>query len=989
MTFRLTLSLFLFVSFLFPTYLLQGQTDSAFIHQINTDTLLVPKIVQANELGAQGKVKDYALACDTVLMTIQEKYGEKNRVFIEWKINKAIALLYYGDYSNSNGHCEELVPLVTSVSGYHSEDMVNLLNLRGVLSRRQGQISAAKDFYEEAIKVGQEVMAPEDLIMGSLYNNLALVLEKTGNYYEALPLYKSSLENARLAVGEEDAEYAARLDNLTNLYWHLGKLDSLIYFRRKVVNIAERTLGPKHYLYSRYLFNLATEYQRLDMSKEALDLFNRSKEIFAAQLDTVQFEYADRQKCVAFALNRLGRYEEALQCLQIAIDINTALNDKENIRAAEYLTSLGSIHAAAGQSNEAIAAYKKAIQSFEDMEQTDVYWYPSALLALGNHYMEKGQFAKAKKQLELALAFFKIPARKEQAFYLEVLQPLAYSEAALGHEERALVLMDTIHFLRKEYHLPPLKYFSAKEQLGLVQDLSYWRQRFESYLDRASRPQKMVNIGFENSILSKELIRLNQGEVLSQLNQSDSPTLVADFKEWLQLKATLGEQYRIPLEDRISSFDSLLRKANVLESQLARTASSFRTAHETIDWKQIHAKLSAGEAILNITHYQGIDDRGGRTEEEYYVAYLLKSSHEVPIRIPLFEKSELSNIKAIRKLYSPSTSMGLNKLIWQNLAPHLEDISTIYYSPAGLFHRLNLGAIPVEGGEILADIFQIQMVSNLRAFKQGNTDQFKQTALIYGNIKYDPQGFSGSKLESSSIEENIGRTALEEVGINQYRSGDSQNWPQLPWTARETKNISEILDQNGLRVKVKEHFQATEESVKQLSGTSPRVLHFATHGYFFDDPSSNSKNGFRTSDHPLIRSGLILAGANAAWQGEALQQKKEDGILTAYEVSQLDLSQTELVVLSACDTGLGVIQGDEGVFGLQRAFKLAGVKNIIMSLWNVKDRQSMEFMTAFYQEWLEKNQDIPTAFQAAQRKLRTQYATPFNPFLWAGFVLVH
>jgi len=179
---------------------------------------------------------------------------------------------------------------------------------------------------------------------------------------------------------------------------------------------------------------------------------------------------------------------------------------------------------------------------------------------------------------------------------------------------------------------------------------------------------------------------------------------------------------------------------------------------------------------------------------------------------------------------------------------------------------------------------------------------------------------------------------------------------------------------------------------------SPRVLHLATHGFFFPDPEKTSamfetsptlgaaEPVFKISDHPMIRSGLLLAGGNHAWAtGKPLREGMEDGILTAYEISQMNLANTELVVLSACETGLGDISGNEGVYGLQRAFKIAGVKYLIMSLWQVPDKQTSLLMTIFYKKWIEENMAIPEAFRAAQKELRE---AGLDPYQWAGFVLV-
>ena len=143
---------------------------------------------------------------------------------------------------------------------------------------------------------------------------------------------------------------------------------------------------------------------------------------------------------------------------------------------------------------------------------------------------------------------------------------------------------------------------------------------------------------------------------------------------------------------------------------------------------------------------------------------------------------------------------------------------------------------------------------------------------------------------------------------------------------------------------------------------------------------------FSRSQNPLIRSGLLLSGANESWEsGKLAGDGQEDGILTAYEISQMNLSNTELVVLSACETGLGDVQGNEGVYGLQRAFKIAGAKYIIMSLWKVPDKQTADLMTRFYSHWIEQGQNIPEAFKAAQKEVREMDS---DPYLWAGFVLL-
>ena len=183
---------------------------------------------------------------------------------------------------------------------------------------------------------------------------------------------------------------------------------------------------------------------------------------------------------------------------------------------------------------------------------------------------------------------------------------------------------------------------------------------------------------------------------------------------------------------------------------------------------------------------------------------------------------------------------------------------------------------------------------------------------------------------------------------------------------------------------------ATEEKFKAFDGKSPQVLHVATHGFFLDEKSKNDLHNdpggiaFKAQANSMFRSGLVLAGGNETWNNETVSEGTEDGILTAYEIAQLDLSNTNLVVLSACNTALGDIQNNEGVIGLQRAFRMAGVKQLMMSLWRIPDKQTTELMTLFYRNWL-GGQSTTEALRSAQLKIKEKFS---SPYYWAGFVLV-
>jgi CHAT domain-containing protein len=224
----------------------------------------------------------------------------------------------------------------------------------------------------------------------------------------------------------------------------------------------------------------------------------------------------------------------------------------------------------------------------------------------------------------------------------------------------------------------------------------------------------------------------------------------------------------------------------------------------------------------------------------------------------------------------------------------------------------------------------------------------------------------------------------------QTRSSNKNVWVNLSGTAEEVKNIKQLFDANKIKTRVFNQKIASEENLKALNGNSPQILHIATHAFFLPEADNRKKeegdvqlNTYTLAEDPLLRSGLILAGGNYAWDGNTPVEGVEDGIATAYEISQLDLSNTELVVLSACETALGDVKGSEGVFGLQRGFKMAGVKNMIISLWEVPDKETAELMSTFYSYRL-KGKSISEAFRQSQADVRKKY----SPLYWAAFVLV-
>jgi CHAT domain-containing protein len=397
------------------------------------------------------------------------------------------------------------------------------------------------------------------------------------------------------------------------------------------------------------------------------------------------------------------------------------------------------------------------------------------------------------------------------------------------------------------------------------------------------------------------------------------------------------------------------------------------------------------------------------TDSIVYSAFVVSKSCKYPKYIPLFEQKQLNallqrnhtehdSIQA-RKLNKQYTDSAIADLFLKPLQNELQNITTIYLSPAGLGHQINFGALPVSDNQMLGGKYALHLLgstTSLIDFKPSTINKKENTELLlYGDIDY-------GKTNAIKQEFNDESTLSAQINFNESNTrGVSDSFGNLGGTLKEINKIADLAKEKGLQFAQIQQADATEESIKALDGRStPYILHLATHGFFFPDPkvtlpnfnttliNESLGNGnrdvvFKSSEDPMMRSGLVLAGANKYWNKPIEKLTTDDGILTASEISNLDLSACQLVVLSACETGLGDINGSEGVFGLQRAFKMAGVKNIIMSLWKVPDAQTSELFECFYNECF-AGKTIHEAFQTAQSKMKAKY----SPYYWAGFVLL-
>ena len=353
-------------------------------------------------------------------------------------------------------------------------------------------------------------------------------------------------------------------------------------------------------------------------------------------------------------------------------------------------------------------------------------------------------------------------------------------------------------------------------------------------------------------------------------------------------------------------------------------------------------RLKPKEAVIEF----GYDE----DEEQYYALILNGSSQELSIeQIPeSWLNSELKKGMVYRNPIFCTSLMSY-------FEPHVSNCDVIYYSPFGLFNTINLDAV-CRQTEFHHSFLAI---SSSRLLCHQIPDKDYKTAALFGGLIYGTG---------------------KEIKIDSTRTG----WNSLLYSKEEVDRISKTMKSGNCDAILYSGTNGTENVVKDLSHNSPDIIHFATHGFFIEDGASNPYYDENILIKTMNRSGLILSNGQRAWLGNSVPKGQEDGVLLAGEIAMLDLAKTDIVSLSACNTGQGVITS-EGVFGLQRAFKKAGVQTIIMSLWKVQDKVAMEFMDCFYSA-LFQGKSKRQSFDIAQKFVIKNYGD--DPYYWAPFIMM-
>lgn len=882
----------------------------------------------------------------------------------------------------------------------------------------------AEGYFNQELSIWKRTKGTENPdYAGALTMMAQMYYYNIGNYAKAEALYLEAKGILERTVGKMDNDYGATVEGLADLYDVMGEHEKSEAYYEEYLSILEHNEGKENLSYAHCLNNFAELYKDMGNLKKAKMLVLESKSIRDKLVGKESYEYGSSLNNVAEVEYELGNYKEAEKLLLESLPVMERQLGKEHADYAWGELDLAKVYKKLKNYDSAESLFLHVLGIYDKTYGKHHHSYLSVLPYLAGVYYKKGKTAEAERVYLEYLSSWEELLGKENSGYLSALKNLSELYWKAGKWEDARRYMLEANDIEKKLLLKASKHLSEQELEMFIKEYSSGQNRVLSFARLKKGGE--ADVCYDDIVFYKGFM-LNAVVQKGKLAGRDS-TAAALFRQLKTLENRLSVEYAKPIDKRIE-VPEMEEKVNGLEKELARKVAGFGDDSRQVTWKDVQASLKPGEAAIEFVRYRFKNPKS--TDTILYAAILLLPSLPSPIFISLCDEKALGTLLEskgalradyVNDLYSYA-SRGINpvdaarkslaELIWMPIQKELDialgsgKLTRIYYAPSGLLHRLNLGAIAIapqeEDGGTLADKFNLVQLKSTRQLAVPETHEYlNNEAVLYGGVEFDPDSslFQNNTLAYTETNATRGQATpdssywLAARGLENIGS----SWNYLPGTEREVNALEKILIQAGVQTTLTKSHSATEESFKTIgSGArpSPRILHLATHGYFFPDAKDNSSEKddedqasvFESAENPMLRSGLLLAGANAAWSsGQAPKPGMEDGILTAYEISQLNLSNTELVVLSACETGLGDIHGNEGVYGLQRAFKIAGVKYLIMSLWQVPDKQTGELMKAFYQKWLVEKMSVPEAFHAAQQAMRERFV---DPYVWAGFVLM-
>ena len=806
----------------------------------------------------------------------------------------------------------------------------------------------------EALNIRKSVLGINHPDYALSLNNLGSIYSDIGDYKQAEKYYLEALEIRRSSLGVNHPGYAVSLHNLGTYYSAIGNYKKAEMYYLEALEIRKASFGVNHPVYAISLSNLGTLYSEVGNSPKAEKYYLKALELYKSSIGTHNIEYAQLVDNLGGYYLSITDYDKSKKFHIEALEIRKAIFGTKHPDYALSLNNLGVVYSYEKEYAIAEKYYLEALNIQKSVLGINHIHYVSSLDNVGKNYLEQGYPKKAFSYLARA---FKIQKESFEA-------SLHY----MTEEEREAYWKTKQHRFNNLYPTFAYKYHFSNPSIS--------------------------TFAYDNELFRKGLLLSSSNIIRQSILESNDSRLIEQWNELVGIKQVIMNlEEKDPTSTNLAHYKN---QADSLEKIVTKSSAIFRETkqQQSITWDSIQQYLNPDEVAIEYFIAPLNED------STMYCALLLRHDSQYPELIPLCEEKEIVNCLSQNRtndIYTFDTnSKTIFNLIWDKILPQIHEGETIYFSPAGLLHQIAIENIPYDQTHSMSDVYTMVRLSSTREIVKKDKNIKHHTATIYGGIFYDVD-------KTSLLAESRNYDTEDMFAYRSISSTLPNRGPvlYLPGTKKEAETIHSLLNSNNITSTLYTASEANEESFKSLSGKHRNILHIGTHGFYWEDTTARKQDYFsqriqlqmlgdnqlqKPTIDPLTRCGLLFAGSNIALSGHSndLPEGVQDGILTAKEISLMDLRDADLVVLSACETAKGDITS-EGIFGLQRAFKMAGVQTIIMSLWKVNDQATQMLMTEFYTNWISKNQSKREAFKNAQNTVRAKFE---EPEYWAGFILL-
>lgn len=855
--------------------------------------------------------------------------------------------------------------------------------------------------YRKAIEWGDKaidvlISLPLDTLnldfLARAYGNVSTALHLTGEHDLANQYREKSL-TIRRSVGDgmTTLNYEQYLLKLANNYFEEENYPKALLYGIEVANIYEKKYKENsnnygcHYIQA--LTNLCAYYTKMSQTdnavkygKLALNLIEKG----GCEDNSIK-NYVYNNLAAALISN--GQNDEGINILGLllkAVEIDSLKNEDLLITSRQLLAD--SYLYVKKDTLKAIDLYKhnlKIIESNFAIGKEDMSNYTTVLFSLyqanklrdrniAMQYLNKLINIQKEWNGEESIAYANLLLEYINDTWVETLISKKDVDILMNYVQKASIIIKR-HYNNAIYNM------SGNLRKG------YW-QRYENLFTWLIPTISILNteasnsLAYDAALFYKGILLTSEKELKDVILSSNDSSLVNVYNEYIRNKSHLEEEY-----NHVSSsfvIDSLKMVIQNEEYLLSQKVTRFNLQNKGTDfsWKDVKGQLKDTDIAIEFVSYELLNGN-----DIHYAAYVIKKDYDTPLLIPLcFENELLECFK--------NDSIDYDKLyivVWGNLQKELEGVCNVYFSTSGLLNTIGIEYLPVEDNIVICDRYNLYRLSSTRELCMSMNKQIIEKAYLYGGLDYN--NMISDNRQTDFNNERINRSFIERIS----QRGE---FDKLVGSEQETELIKKELSNKSINCFVLSGKEGTEESFKKLNGSRINIIHMSTHGMYVSSERDSivlknnfnfilSDKGIDQEDKALSRSFLVMSGGNILIHRDSIPENSDDGILTALEISHLDFKDLDLVVLSACQTGLGDTNS-EGVYGLQRAFKKAGANTILMSLDKVDDEATQILMVEFYKN-LMGGKTKHQSFKDAQKYLRSVENGKYdNAKYWASFIML-